>query len=95
MGGCSRCTGYRPIIDAFKAFAKVEPGAYTEEAIQARQAAGATPSVPQDTDPSGVPQKQVLHKGQVRESLGGSWGTLVRGFLGLRCCRRCQPQVAV
>ena len=31
---CSRCTGYRPILDAFKVFAKVETGAYTEEAIQ-------------------------------------------------------------
>jgi len=31
----SRCTGYRPILDAFKVFAKVEDGAYTEEAIAA------------------------------------------------------------
>lgn len=36
---CSRCTGYRPILDAFKVFAKVEPGAYTEEAIAASKAA--------------------------------------------------------
>ena len=35
----SRCTGYRPILDAFKVFAKVEPGAYTEEAIAASKAA--------------------------------------------------------
>lgn len=32
---CSRCTGYRPILDAFKTFAKTEPRAYTEEAIAA------------------------------------------------------------
>lgn len=32
---CSRCTGYRPILDAFRVFAKVEPSAYTEESIQA------------------------------------------------------------
>ena len=32
---CSRCTGYRPILDAFKAFAKVDATAYTEEAIAA------------------------------------------------------------
>ena len=38
---CSRCTGYRPILDAFKVFAKVEPGAYTEEAIAASKAANA------------------------------------------------------
>ena len=37
----SRCTGYRPILDAFKVFAKVEPGAYTEEAIAASKAANA------------------------------------------------------
>ena len=36
---CSRCTGYRPILDAFKVFAKVEPGAYTEEAIAASKGA--------------------------------------------------------
>ena len=32
---CSRCTGYRPILDAFKVFAKVDPLAYTEESIAA------------------------------------------------------------
>ena len=32
---CSRCTGYRPILDAFKVFAKSEPAAYTAEAIAA------------------------------------------------------------
>ena len=38
---CSRCTGYRPILDAFKAFAKVDAAAYTEEAIAASKAAAA------------------------------------------------------
>jgi xanthine dehydrogenase/oxidase len=32
---CSRCTGYRPILDAFRVFAKADPKAYTEEAIAA------------------------------------------------------------
>ena len=32
---CSRCTGYRPILDAFKVFAKADPAAYTEESISA------------------------------------------------------------
>lgn len=36
----SRCTGYRPILDAFKAFAKVDAAAYTEEAIAASKANG-------------------------------------------------------
>lgn len=36
---CSRCTGYRPILDAFKAFAKADAAAYTEEAIAASMAA--------------------------------------------------------
>lgn len=36
---CSRCTGYRPILDAFRVFAKADPSAYTEEAIEASQTA--------------------------------------------------------
>ena len=32
---CSRCTGYRPILDAFKVFAKADLAAYTEESIAA------------------------------------------------------------
>ena len=31
----SRCTGYRPILDAFKTFTKSDPKPYTEEAIAA------------------------------------------------------------
>ena len=37
MWCCSRCTGYRPILDAFKVFAKADPAAYTEESIAASQ----------------------------------------------------------
>ena len=37
MRCCSRCTGYRPILDAFKVFAKADPAAYTEESIAASQ----------------------------------------------------------
>ncbi len=39
---CSRCTGYRPILDAFRVFAKGDSAAYTEEAIAASKAAAKT-----------------------------------------------------
>ena len=43
---CSRCTGYRPILDAFRAFAKSDPAAYSEEAIAANKANGGSAPPP-------------------------------------------------
>ena len=59
MWCCSRCTGYRPILDAFKVFAKADPAAYTEESIAASQGLqpnGHEPDGPSaNGHPNGVP----------------------------------------
>ena len=53
---CSRCTGYRPILDAFRVFAEVPPGAYTEEAIAAHSQGRTDDEGPVDrTQPTGYP----------------------------------------
>jgi len=67
---CSRCTGYRPILDAFKVFAKVEPGAYTEEAIAASKAAN-----------NGHSTGDALHKAS--NGIGNASGDPQRGVDGM------------
>lgn len=53
---CSRCTGYRPILDAFRVFSEVPAGAYTEEAIAAHsQKAGDNDDVVGLPQPTGYP----------------------------------------
>ena len=72
----SRCTGYRPILDAFKVFAKVEPGAYTEEAIAASKASNGPPTGTVDAEQGvdGEKPKIDSHK------KGGKVGCLDSGY---------------
>lgn len=50
-GNLCRCTGYRPILDAFEPFTRDESACYTDDAIQHRLASG---RAPQGVDASGA-----------------------------------------
>ena len=73
---CSRCTGYRPILDAFKVFAKAEPHAYTEEAIAASRAlANPGPSgrkAEQEPSPAGGAEAPHQAGARAAEANGGT-----------------------
>lgn len=84
---CSRCTGYRPILDAFSVFAKADPLAYTEEAIAASKAgscsADSTDSSSRELEEDGHATPQVAQPkseiGNGYTSSGSSDSTHSRG----------------
>ena len=90
----SRCTGYRPILDAFRVFAKGDSAAYTEEAIAASKAGvsnghahskGASNGHAHNTNgacengPDGCNGKSNGHKVEASDSNGRSNGQKTNG----------------
>lgn len=73
---CSRCTGYRPILDAFKVFAKSEPSAYAADAIAAAKGMAAATAA----DNSGAGSN-----GSNGHLNGGNGGGMVCPSSGLPC----------
>ncbi len=72
-------------MDAFKAFAKVDIAAYTEEALEAsKRDPAAAPEVA--VDDRTAPPRPVLHKGKVcHERGGGKGGWRLAGVCGGGC----------
>lgn len=67
----SRCTGYRPILDAFKIFAKAEPGAYAAEAIAAARGMAAADALDNGSTPAGASGTRVCPSSGLPCDCGG------------------------
>lgn len=72
---CSRCTGYRPILDAFKVFAKADPLAYTEESIAACKNASREAILPRLGEGSGSSDDEPSSSNGHAQADGGQWGS--------------------
>ena len=93
---CSRCTGYRPILDAFRVFSEVPAGAYTEEAIAAHsQKAGDKDDVVGLPQPIGYPANGGTIKMDPSKAVGAPYHCLWLDTFTLRTkehtIRRARP----
>lgn len=82
---CSRCTGYRPILDAFRVFAKAEPAAYTREAIAAGQGMAAATAEENGGSPNASANRAVNGSSTNGSSINGGSNKMVCPSSGLPC----------